>query len=112
MAVAEGDIGQIQIGSTGGTDDYVAVGTAMATTTLTPKRVLRKPWRIDPRALFGVFLMLVSVAGSVAFWTTSTDTRAVLVATRDRPTGAMLGTSDVTVTNVRVDDAIFAAAVP
>jgi Flp pilus assembly protein CpaB len=84
----------------------------MATTTLTPKRALRKPWRIDPRALFGLFLMLVSVGGSVAFWTTSTDTRAVLVATRDRPTGATLRSSDVAVTNVRVDDEIFVAAVP
>ncbi|MCC6498162.1 MAG: Flp pilus assembly protein CpaB [Propionibacteriaceae bacterium] len=83
----------------------------MASTTLTPRRALRKPWRLDPRALFGLFLMLVSVGGSVVFWTTSTDTRAVLVATRDRPAGATLGLSDVVVTNVRVDDAIFAAAI-
>ena len=83
----------------------------MATTMLTPRRALRKPWRLDPRALFGLFMMLVSVGGSVAFWTTSTDTRAVLVATRDRPAGATLGPSDVVVTYVRVDDAIFAAAV-
>jgi len=84
----------------------------MATTMLTPKRALRKPWRVDPRALFGLFLMLVSVGGSVAFWTTSTETRAVLVATRDVPAGAMLVASDLAVANVRVDDAIFAAAVP
>jgi Flp pilus assembly protein CpaB len=84
----------------------------MASTTLTPRRALRKPWRLDSRALFGLFLMLVSIGGSIAFWATSTDTKAVLVATRDRPTGAMLGASDVAVANVRVDDAIFAAAVP
>jgi pilus assembly protein CpaB len=84
----------------------------MATTILTPKRALRKPWRLDPRAVFGLFLMLVSIAGSVAFWTASTDTRAVLVVTRDRPAGATLNSSDVAVANVRVDDAIFVATVP
>ena len=83
----------------------------MASTTLTPRRALRKPWRLDPRAVFGLFLMSVSVAGSVAFWTASTDTRAVLVVTRSRPAGATLGASDVTVANVRVDDAIMAATV-
>jgi pilus assembly protein CpaB len=84
----------------------------MVSSTLTPKRALRKPWRLDPRALFGIFLMLVSVAGSVAFWSASTDTRSVLVVTRDRPAGATLSLSDVAVANVRVDDAIFAATVP
>ena len=80
----------------------------MATATLTPKRALRRPWRLDPRAVFGLFLMLVSVGGSVAFWTASTDTRAVLVATRDVPAGATLVASDLVVASVRVDDAIFA----
>ena len=84
----------------------------MVSSTLTPKRALQRPWRFDPRAVFGLFLMLVSVAGSVAFWTASTDTRAVLVVTRSRPAGATLGSSDVAVANVRVDDAIFAATVP
>jgi len=84
----------------------------MASTTLTPRRALRQPWRLDSRALFGLFLMLVSVGGSITFWSASTDTRAVLVATRDRPTGATLGASDVAVANVRLDDAIFAAAIP
>ena len=84
----------------------------MVSSTLTPKRALRRPWRLDPRAAFGLFLMLVSVAGSVAFWTASTDTRAVLVVTRDRPAGATLTASDVAVADVRVDDSIFAATVP
>src|SRR4051812_33660730 len=83
----------------GNPHDRIPTGTAMASTTLTPKRALRKPWRPDPRAVFGLFLMLVSVAGSVAFWTASTDTRAVLVVTRDRPAGATLGSSDVAVAN-------------
>lgn len=84
----------------------------MASTTLTPQRALRRPRRLDARALFGLFLMLVSVGGSVAFWTTSTDTRTVLVATRDRPAGATLRSSDLAVANVRVGDEILAAAVP
>lgn len=83
----------------------------MVSSTLTPKRALRKPWRLDPRAVFGLFLMLVSIGGSVAFWMASTDTRAVLVVTRDRPAGATLSPSDLAVANVRVDDAIFAASV-
>ena len=84
----------------------------MVSTTLTPKRALRRPRRLDARALFGLFLMLVSVGGSVAFWTASTDTRAVLVATRDLPAGATLASSDLAVASVRVDDGIFAASVP
>src|SRR5581483_7890816 len=84
----------------------------MASSTLTPRRALRKPWRLDARAMFGLFLLLVSIGGSVAFWTASTDTRAILVATRDRPAGAVLGSGDVAVADVRVADAVFAAAVP
>ena len=84
----------------------------MVSSTLTPKRALRKPWRLDPRAVFGLFLMLVSIGGSVAFWAASTDTRAVLVVTRDRPAGATLSSADLAVASVRVDDAIFAATVP
>lgn len=84
----------------------------MASTTLTPQRALRRPRRLDARALFGLFLMLASVGGSVAFWTASTDTRAVLVATRDLPPGTTLAASDLAVSSVRVDDGIFGAAVP
>src|SRR5262245_50848702 len=94
-----------QPASPGKHDHDRPAGRAMVSLTLTPKRALRKPWRLDPRAVFGLFLMLVSVAGSVAFWTASTDTRAVLVVKRDRPAGATLNSADVAVANVRVDDA-------
>ena len=83
----------------------------MVSSTLTPKRALRRPWRLDPRAVFGLFLMLVSIGGSVAFWTASTDTRTVLVVTRTAA-GAILDSADLAVASVRVDDAIFAATVP
>lgn len=83
----------------------------MASATLSPARALRRPRRLDARPLFGIFLMLVAIGGSVAFWTASTDTRAVLVATRDLPAGATLGPADLAVARVRVDDAIYQAAV-
>lgn len=84
----------------------------MATTTLSPTRALRQPRRLDWRAIFGVLLLFVAIGGAVAFWSVSSDTRAVLVATRDLPAGATLGPSDVSVARVRVDDAMYGAAVP
>lgn len=84
----------------------------MATTTLSPNRTLRRPRRLDARAVFGLLLLLVATGGSLAFWTTSSDTRAVLVATADLPAGATLGFDNVAVARVRVDDAIYAAAFP
>jgi pilus assembly protein CpaB len=84
----------------------------MASAILTPTRALRRPRRLDLRAVFGIFLMLVATGGSVLFWAASTDTRAVLVATRDLPAGATLGPADLAVARVRVDDAIYAATLP
>ena len=84
----------------------------MATTTLTPSRALRRPRRFDARAIFGVFLMLFAVGGSIAFWAISSDTRAVLVASRELAAGATLGPDDLGVARVRVDDAIYLAAWP
>ena len=84
----------------------------MSTTSLTPSRALRRPRRIDVRAIFGVVLMLAAVAGSVLFWGASSDSRPVLVATRDLPAMAVLGAADLTVAHVRVDDAMYLAAVP
>ena len=84
----------------------------MASTTLTPRRALRQPWRLDPRAVFGLFLMLVSVGGSIAFWI-DVDRHPSRARRHARPaTGATLGAGGLGVANVRVDDAIFAAAVP
>lgn len=84
----------------------------MSATTLTPTRALRQPRHVDWRAVFGVFLTLIAFGGSVAFWTLTSDTRAVLVATRDLPAGATLTPTDVEVARVRVDDSIYQAAVP
>jgi pilus assembly protein CpaB len=83
-----------------------------STTILSPTRALRQPRRLDLRAVFGLLLLLVATGGSIAFWTAASDTRAVLVATRDLPAGATLGAGDLAVARVRVDDTIYQAAVP
>ena len=84
----------------------------MATTFLSPTRALRRPRRLDLRAVVGMFLLLVATGGSVAFWSTSTDTRAVVVVRRDLPTGATLADADLAVARVRIDDGMYAAALP
>src|SRR6266849_10157524 len=85
----------------------------MAVATLTPVRAaLRRPRRADPRALIGVFLTLAALAGSVAFWVGSSDARPVLVATRDLPVGTTLRASVLTTAYVRMDDALYRAALP
>jgi Flp pilus assembly protein CpaB len=84
----------------------------VAVATLSPTRALREPRRLNVRALTGLFLALAAFAGSVAFWTVVSDTRPVLVATRDLPAGATLVASDLAVARVRLDEALYAAALP
>jgi Flp pilus assembly protein CpaB len=83
----------------------------MAVATLDSARALRQPRRADPRALIGVFLTVAALAASVAFWVGASDARPVIVATRDLPAGTTLRSSDLTLAYVRMDDALFAAAV-
>jgi Flp pilus assembly protein CpaB len=56
--------------------------------------------------------MLVATGGSIAVWTATQTTRGVLVATRELPAGTTLTPGDVTTATVRLDDALYAAAVP
>jgi Flp pilus assembly protein CpaB len=84
----------------------------VAVISTSPTRALRRPLRLDVRALVGVLLMLVAVGGSIAVWTTEQDTRGVLVAARDMPAGTTLTSDDLTVTRARLDDSIYQAAVP
>ena len=84
----------------------------MSSMALSPTRVLRRPRRLDWRALFGLFLLLVATGGSITFWSASSDTRAVLVANRDLPAGATLDASDLAVARVRVDNSVYQAALP
>lgn len=73
---------------------------------------IRRPRRADPRAIVGVFLTLAALGGSVAFWVSATDSRAVLVAAHDLPAGTTLRRTDFTIANVKVDDMLYSAAVP
>ena len=84
----------------------------MAVTSLSPTRALRQPRRIDYRAVLGMFLMLAAVGGNVAFWVVSSDSRSVLVASRDLPAGSVLTPADLNVARMRMDDTLYAAAVP
>lgn len=82
----------------------------MAVISVSPSRALRRPFRLDVRALVGILLMLVAIGGSIAVWTTEQDTREVLVLARDLPAGATLQQSDLNVTRARLDDPIYDAA--
>jgi pilus assembly protein CpaB len=84
----------------------------MAVATLSTARALRRPRRADPRAIVGIFITLAALAASVAFWVSSSDTRAVVVATRDLPAGAILTASDFGITYLRADDSVYSAAIP
>ncbi len=79
---------------------------------LSPTRALRRPRHLHLRAVFGLLLLLVAIAGSIAFWSASSVTQAVVVATRELPAGAMVSESDLSVARVRVDGAIYQQAVP
>ncbi len=83
-----------------------------AATALSPARALRQPRHLDVRALVGVLLMLAATGGAIVAWTAAEDTRPIVVVAHDLPSGAILSSSDLVVRKVRVDDAIYAAAVP
>jgi len=84
-----------------------------AGTTLTPDRPIRlRRSRIDRRVILGILLILLSIGGGLAWAATINEGRGVVVATRDLPMGAVLGSDDLTVAQVRIDDALYAAAIP
>jgi Flp pilus assembly protein CpaB len=57
-------------------------------------------------------LMLIAIGGSIAVWTTQQDTRTVLVAARELPAGTTLTAADLAIAHVRLDDSLYAAALP
>ncbi len=83
-----------------------------AGTVQTRPAVARPGRRLDVRALVGLFLMIVATGGSVAFWAASSDTREVLVATRELAAGSVLRLEDLAVARVRLDDRLYEAALP
>ena len=84
----------------------------MAVTTLTPAQALRQPRHVDLRAIAGLVIMALGIAGSISYWSTTNDSREVVVAARDLPAGASLQASDLVVASVRVDDTLYRAAIP
>lgn len=56
--------------------------------------------------------MLVATGGSIAVWSTEQDTRTVLAAARELPAGATLSAGDLAIAHARLDDTIYAAALP
>lgn len=84
---------------------------AMATSTLTPERALRRPYRIDLRAVLSLLVTVAAVGGMLLYANSFAVTRPLLIFTRDLPAGAVLTAADLEVAQVRVDDDIYAAAV-
>lgn len=84
----------------------------MASRPLTPERAIRRPWRVDLRAVLSVLVTVVAIGGMLMYAGSLSDTRPLLVAVRDLPAGATLTRDDLSVAQVRVDDAIYVAAVP
>lgn len=84
----------------------------MSSQTLTPERALRRPRRIDLRAVLSILVTLAAIGGMFLYAGSLSATRPLLVATRDLPVGATVSRDDLAIAQVRVDDAIFAAAVP
>jgi Flp pilus assembly protein CpaB len=59
-----------------------------------------------------LLLMVVAIGGSVVTWNAVEDSRGVLVAARELPAGEVLTAADLTVAHVRLDDALYTAAIP
>jgi len=85
----------------------------MLSPTLTPTRALRRhPLTANPRILLGVLLIALAVSGGLWWAGTVNQGRPVLVAARDLSVGTIVGIDDLAVTNARLDDRVYAAAIP
>ncbi len=84
----------------------------MATTILTPSRALRRPRHLDGRAILALLILVVGVLGSLAHWSSLSDSRGLLVLTHDLPAGAILQPSDLRVAQIRLDNGLYTTALP
>ena len=84
----------------------------MSSRTLTPERAIRRPWRVDLRAVLSILVTLASVGGMLLYAGSLSATRALLVATRELPAGTILQPGDLAIAQIRADDRIYAAAIP
>jgi Flp pilus assembly protein CpaB len=81
-------------------------------TTLTPSRALRRPRRLDLRALLGGSLAVLAFFGTLLAYHGLQASRTVVLVTHNLPAGAVLRTADLRTEAVRLDDQTYAAAVP
>src|SRR5690348_12581228 len=81
-------------------------------TTLTPSRALRRPRRLDLRAVLGGSLALLAFFATLLAYHGLQAGQSVLELTRDLPAGATLGAGDLQVEAVRLDGAAAAAVIP
>lgn len=83
----------------------------MSSRTLTPERAIRRPRRIDLRAILSLLVTAAAIGGMLLYANSISATRPLLVFTRDLATGTILSPADLAVAHVRVDDGIYSAAV-
>ncbi len=67
----------------------------MATSTLTPERALRRPFRIDLRAVLSLLVTVAAIGGMLLYANSFAVTRALLIFTRDLPAGAVLTAAEI-----------------
>lgn len=84
----------------------------MGTRSLTPERAIRRPRQIDLRVVLSLLVTVAAIGGMLLYANSFAATRPLLIVTRDLPAGALLTAADLEIAQVRVDDGIFAAAVP
>lgn len=84
-----------------------------AAQSLTPARAIRRQrLRADPRILLGILLIVLAIVGGLAWAGSVNQGRGVIVATRELTVGAIIGPDDLAVTSARLDDRVYAAAIP
>lgn len=84
----------------------------MAILSLTPSQALRRSRRLDLRAVVAFLLLVAGVLGSMVHWSSVSGSRGVLALTHDLPAGALVQRADLRTVQVRLDDSLYAAAVP
>lgn len=79
---------------------------------ITPVRQIKQGRKFSPSFLLGLVLLVVSTLGGYAYLSGAGDSRGVLVAARDLPAGTVLGSDDLVEARMRLDDAVYDAALP
>lgn len=72
---------------------------------------LTAPAWLDGRTLLGVALVATSVAAGLLFWSSASDSTAVLVASRDIPAGHVIQADDLSVARVRLEGNLSSLAI-